>query len=74
MMVTDLLGKTVRAIPKGGWIGDGGEPIECVGKIRAVAVERGFILILEEADGRLCVVMTMTHDIRVGDEQLKETD
>jgi hypothetical protein len=62
-MITDLLGRKVRAVPKQGWVSDGGEPVECVGEIRAIAIDRGFVLILEEDGGRLCLVMTLTHEI-----------
>ncbi len=65
VMATDLLGRRESALPKSGWIGDGGEPQLCIGAIRAVALDRGFIFIIEEDDGRLRNVWTLTHEIQL---------
>jgi len=64
-LITDLIGERCRAIPRPGWITDGGEPVMCVGIVRAVALDRGFILLVQDDGGHLHTIQTLTHEVQV---------
>lgn len=66
-LLANLIGRRCRAVPRQGWIMDGGDPQQCVGMICAIALDRGFVFLLEEDDGRLCYVMTLTHELVMDD-------